>query len=233
MHIRTKIKLLSLLEAPTSPLLNTKSVRTAAFHGGSGIDQTYSDLLPRFEQIKSKFETMIKAALPNNIKSSRKTKFLSALKPLGSLKNKVLERGKGITSIGDIVRGALLLDSEADVNDAVGAIRRRLGNMVVGYEFKEKGNDPQFGYYGSHHLDIMIDGLVVELQVMTSRLWNYKGAAHEIYNKSRTDVAKGGTVNKADKYLSKKIFSMGNRPRPMKEDLDESEIWEYIEVVME
>lgn len=218
-------------EAPTSPLLNSKRVRSAGMDAtGVELENVYNELLPKFESIKSQFERLIKSAIPNYVKSGRGIKFLSALKPMNSLKNKVLERGKGVSNIGDIVRGALLLPSEEAVNDCVNSLKKRLGSMIVGYEFKSRGSDPTFGYYGSHHFDIQIDGLVTELQVMTTKLWNYKGAAHDIYNSNRTKISRGGSVSRRDSYDSKKIFSLGNRSNLRREDLDISEEWEYIEV---
>lgn len=228
-------------EAPTSPLLNTKTIRAldASLKSGNrlsrhqssnSIDDVYDELQPRFEQIKGEFEKTIKSALPKAIKSGQGTKFLTQVKSLASFKNKVIDRGKPIYNVGDIVRGALLLPTQADVDEVVRELKRKLGNKVVGYEVKEKGSDPNYGYYGSHHFDIMIDGLVTELQVMTNKLWNYKDAAHQIYNDNRVKVAKGEKVPIGDRNTSKRLFSIGNTGRRMKEDLDEEYEWVYIEV---
>lgn len=118
----------------------------------------YNDLKPQFNKIQKKLESLVKSALPSSVKSSKKRpKYLTNIKPLSSLKDKTEGRGKNLANIGDIVRGALLLQTDDEVNETVKSLKKSLGSKVVGYEVKDKGGDATFGYYGSHHFDIMID----------------------------------------------------------------------------
>tara|TARA_Y100001951_G_C11298063_1_gene277523 strand:- start:43046 stop:43318 length:273 start_codon:yes stop_codon:yes gene_type:complete len=76
------------------------------------------------------------------------------------------------------------------------------------------GSDPTYGYYGSEHFSLDIEGFTIELQAMTQKLWHYKSYAHDIYNKTRSK----GKVSKEDMYMSKKLFKLGNKPKYVKED---------------
>jgi len=217
-------------EAAMSPLL-----RRAKYNPRTGnIEQIYNQMLPTFHQIKGKFEKIIKKNLDNKTRGN--VKFYTNIKPLESLKDKVENRGKKFEEIGDIVRGALLFDTKDQADEFVSKFYRKNGGMVKDIDQKDKGQDPEYGYYGSHHLDLQIDGLTVELQLMTKKLWTYKSAAHDIYSQNRS---KEGAPSAQDTYTSKKLFSMGNRGKfkPNKKRLGEEvdlppfEGWELFEEV--
>lgn len=86
--------------------------------------------------------------------------------------------------------------------------------VVAEHDFKSKGGDKKYGYFGSHHFLVKIGGLLAEIQVMQKRLWAYKEAAHQIYNKYRSDTDATKTISdeirKLDIALSKELFSRGN-----------------------
>lgn len=145
------------------------------------------------------------------------TEFLSGMKPVKSIISKVVDRGKSFKDLGDLIRGALLFDTQDDLNQFVKDFSRKESGIIVKYEEKTKGSDPTYGYYGSHHFDLNIDGFVIELQAMTQRLWKFKEPAHDIYNMTRDN----GGLSKADQMLSKRLFSMGNSPGYQKEDIEQ------------
>lgn len=171
----------------------------------------YEIIVPIAKERLDKFNRTLNKFLSSSKfrKLSEKPKFMSQIKKLDGLESKVVKRGKKLTQIGDLVRGAILFKNPEEVEMFVEEFRRKNKALISDYEFKKRGKDPQFGYFGSHHLDLMIDGLVVELQVMTKKLWSYKEAAHEIYKNLRDADRVADTF---DSRLSKMLFDLGNKP---------------------
>lgn len=205
----------------------------------------YEEILPIAESVLDQFRRLLKKTMSaSKIRKnlSRKPDVLSQIKKVDGLKSKVIARGKPLTKIGDIVRGAILFETNEEVDMFISEFRRKYGNMISEYDFKSEGSDPKFGYFGSHHIDLMIDGLVVELQVMTKRLWTYKEKAHDIYTKMRDAKAQEKMAadyeklpNSLKRQLgfrpaygddeeemahSKRLFRIGNKPRRFREDVE-------------
>jgi hypothetical protein len=252
-----------LSEAPMSPALkNNKQIQKAANaldrlsdeDAYQMLDAVYdAEIVPIAKDRLGKFQKVVKKFLNSSKfrKMPGKPTVLSQIKSLKSIKSKAVDRGKSLTSIGDIVRGAILFDTSEQAQKFVDEFRRKNSSQIADYEFKAKGQDKEFGYYGSHHMDLMIDGLVVELQVTTKKLWTYKAAAHDIYNNLRDTKTKTaskkryddlpdslkkllgyepvGSDDEKEKALSKRLFSLGNQQRRVSEEaeidsLDESVI---------
>ena len=106
-----------------------------------------------------------------------------------------------------------MFEKQEQVEKFVSDFRRKHGSILIGYEMKRKGQDKQLGYFGSHHLDILIDGLITELQVMTRKMWKYKESAHALYTANRDEITRGGSASRADSALSKKIYALANQPK--------------------
>ena len=218
-----------LAEAAMSPVLasNDQVRRVAALIPISDSDEAeemleavyYEVIVPIAKERLDKFNRTIKKFLSKSKyrKISEKPEFLSQIKKLDGLESKTIKRGKKLTKIGDIVRGALLFRNDEEVQMFVDDFRRKNSSLISDYEYKQRGKDPDFGYYGSHHLDLMVDGLVIELQVMTKKLWSYKEAAHEIYTNLR-DADRAADA--FDERLSKMLFDLGNRPAYRRESYD-------------
>jgi len=148
--------------------------------------------------------------LKTTTRKVRHPKILVGIKSLESFLDKVVFRKYSPNKITDVVRSAVLVNTENDINVVKKAIIRKF--KVIEYEIKEDGEDKEFGYYGSHHFLVEIDSVLVEIQVMTRRLWAYKEEAHKIYDKYRSsDKIVDRSVEVADKKLSKRIFNAGNR----------------------
>ena len=176
----------------------------------NALKSLYNKLLPTLETIKKHFEKLVTGLMGVKGLSHTHVKFLSDIKSSNSLISKIIERGKDIREVGDLVRGALLFEFVADVETFVNNMRRKESSIILDYESKDKGYDNTFGYYGSHHFDLNIDGLVTELQVMTKKLWKHKEIAEKIYATYRDIIPKGGSVPEHAKKLSKAIFARGN-----------------------
>lgn len=194
------------------------------------ITALYIDYLPLLATVKSKFESKIR----NSLKGFHGVKFLSDTKSLESIIDKTVYRKKQLSSINDLVRGAVLMQKKSDADSFVEDFLSKNQGIIAGYEEKIRGQDTMYGYFGSHHLDLNINGIIVELQVMTSKLWKYKEEAHVIYNNSRS---KPGGADKFDSYKSNKIFKIANIHESLHEsngqeitlsfDVDELEDMDY------
>jgi len=116
--------------------------------------------------------------------------------------------GKGFGGIHDLLRSAILLKRPEDVDVVVKQIKKKF--KVVEYDHKADPSSNEYGYFGSHHFKIMFDKVIVEIQVMTQKLWTYKGVAHDIYGKYRTATEYDKENYKKDLALSRHLFRVGN-----------------------
>lgn len=155
---------------------------------------------------KDKFVKFINKHIPKKGWSGRYS-FIYQLKSLKSIINKVIDRGKSIFTVGDLVRGALLFNNPKELNDWIGTFKRNASSHITSYEYKKKGEDKTYGYYGTHHFTLHFDGFDSELIVSTKKLWRYKEEAHKIYTKWRSSEK---PVPKEDIAYSKFLFSKGN-----------------------
>lgn len=180
------------------------------------LEKLYNSYSDTFNDIRAKFKSTIEKTIPSKIRSE--VEFLHQVKSMSSVIDKVVDRGKSIFSIADLVRGALPFPDADSTNKWVSDFRRKNKSMISKYEFKGKGDDPKYGYYGSHHIDLNIDGLDVELQVMPKKLWTYKDAAHGIYDKWRSSPT--GKPSPEDKQRSFDFFFRGNKPKFKRESVE-------------
>ena len=166
----------------------------------------YTLLEPKLLDIKNKYSTFLKGCIKK--KDKKRVKIILSVKSLNSLKSKVLEREKRLSDVKDLVRATILLNSDEDVQKLYKDIVRKKSEVIRCSE-KKRGGDSLFGYYGSCHIIFCFQGLNVELQIMTRKLWSYKDSAHELYNKYRDEQSP--TLDKSDLHISRLIFSKGNQ----------------------
>lgn len=172
-------------------------------------EEILKEIVNDYEELRTlvlnKFAKKIQNALPKQ-RSSLEFEFKYNKKKVSSIIDKVIDRGKNLIEVPDLVRGATIFKHKDEMEAFVKNMNRK-GSDIVEYEYKERGGDKKFGYWGTHHFDFKIDGLLVELQVSTRKLWNYKRVGHEIYKKWRSSDTKPDPF---DIHRSKKIFDMGN-----------------------
>lgn len=165
----------------------------------------YNDNIGRINDARTSFSRQLK-------KTSRKfkdAKVLVDVKAIDSFVEKIVTRGKQASKITDWLRSAILVKTQGDVDNLVIAIKKDF--IVQEHEQKDKGGDAVYGYYGSHHFLVKVEGITAEIQIMTKKLWAYKGEAHTVYNKYRAD---DGSMDKEMKAIelrySREIFGRGN-----------------------
>ena len=174
------------------------------------------------------FERMLKRAASG----SRNAKVLVDIKQFNSFVTKVMTRGKPANQITDVLRAAILVNTDQDMEGVVKKIRKDFN--VIEFEHKgkkevqtrtydEKGReqieikpgDSTYGYHGSYHFLVKVDGIISEIQVMTRKLWSYKDAAHKVYDELRAAGDEVDEITKKVKLqMSKHIFAAGNKPNP-------------------
>lgn len=140
------------------------------------------------------------------------SKVILDVKKPKSILSKII-RGKDVTEMHDILRGTILVKTEEDVE----SVDKYIGKVFKLYkrEIKSNGGDKNYGYYGSFHYLVDIDGVLAEIQLMTRSLWNVKHKAHDIYKDTREKVKNDPNFAKSSEFaelqkLSKKLFSRGN-----------------------
>lgn len=134
-----------------------------------------------------------------------------SVKKLESWLDKVVNRGKDASTIRDLLRCAVLVDDPAEVEEVVKRMNKEF--PVYQQDYKASGAEPEYGYYGSYHMDVQLpNGLLAEIQVMPRRLWTYKRPAHKIYQSWRSAKRTGGDW-KGEQERSKHLFRYGNIPK--------------------
>ena len=127
------------------------------------------------------------------------------LKPIKSIESKVLERGRSIESVTDIVRGSLVVKSPEDIETARKLIKKNF--KIYDEDVKELGGDKKFGYYGAVHYDVELpSGNVAEIQLLPRSLKHVKDAAHVVYTSERDKASKDPTFTST---TSKQLFGRG------------------------
>ena len=166
------------------------------------------------EKIKGRFTQLLKKSA--NVVPSAKV--LVDIKSNKSIISKII-RKTPYGKMKDILRSAIIVQKQEDIPKVMDALRKNFS--VYQLKTKEKKKDP-LGYYGSYHYIVEFGGALIEVQLMTKRLWTYKELGHEVYNKWREEIAKNPDLLndpfymknndelRKDVALSKRIFSRGN-----------------------
>ena len=148
----------------------------------------------------------------------RNAKVLVDVKSNKSIVSKVI-RKTPYGKMKDILRSAVIVQKQEDIPKVMDALRKNFSLYQL--KTKEKQKDP-LGYYGSYHYIVDFKGALVEIQLMTKRLWTYKELGHKVYDKWREEIAKkpdlltnpkymkGNDELRKDVAMSKRIFSRGN-----------------------
>lgn len=180
------------------------------------LTDVYNKLLPQLVAAEAELKkTLETAARANKLQNFS---IATRIKPLKSTINKVIDRKKKLSALGDLVAGSIYAREEDAPKKLYDHIRRKM--KVVDFEAKEKGGDKVFGYYGTYHLGIELpSGVIGEIQLMTKKMSVYKDAAHAIYSANRAKAP--GDVAKGDLQQSKKFFHIANSGRRVREALEE------------
>lgn len=165
---------------------------------------------------KAEALALAEKALPSFIRTMKRAcpkdgKIKYGIKPAESIDNKLARwksKGRDITTMFDVLRGMIIVADEEEAVEVVDELSR--GPVVAKAEHKDHPQD-QFGYYGSHHLDLYLPAfkMVAEVQVMTRRLKAAKNVAHKIYAQHRLDPD-GMPPDVAAR--SRELYRLGNRP---------------------
>jgi hypothetical protein len=165
------------------------------------VERLYNVARGYAEKAKGDLNRLLKRSATAN------AKILIDIKSLDSFADKIVNRGHDAEKIVDVLRSAVLVASPEEVDKVTKAIEKK--SAVYKIDKKSKGGDETYGYYGSVHMQLKVKGIIVEVQVMTKKLWAMKNWGHEIYNKWRSKDRDTPEFEK-DKRLSKIIFSKGN-----------------------
>lgn len=186
--------------------------------------QPYNFVASSDEEVRSAYQVIIdmvdvvKDELGRGLKraASKEDKVVIDVKKLDSFKDKVLNRGKDVNSISDVLRSSVVVNDKSMLDKVASKLSKIF--KVKDHEFKEFKQTGDFGYFGSHHFLVELsNGIIAEIQVLTKRLWNYKKEAGKIYTKWRSAIP---TIDEwgddmidefnKDMARSRRLFKRGN-----------------------
>lgn len=167
---------------------------------------TKEEALQMAQETLPAFQRVLKRA------ATKDAKIVASVKPETSIDNKLTRwaaagNGRDMSTMFDVLRGSILVADPEEVHEVIKNLSK--GEKIVKYEHKSDP-DPTWGYYGTHHLDILVNGVVAEVQIMTKRLYYRKKVAHKIFSKHRTNIE---ALPHAEKVRSKLLFQYGNAPK--------------------
>lgn len=172
------------------------------------ITALYQKYTPLIKDRLKKYQSGLKSAL----RGVRNAKILVDVKTLKSFLNKTIDRGRDPSTVNDWLRGSILVDDEKDIG-TVSKNMFKAFDSVSEFEPKQRGDDKQFGYYGSVHFTVDVGGVDTEVQVMTKKLFNTKNVAHAQYDdfRSASDEVKNSAETKKKLRQGKRLFDKGNK----------------------
>lgn len=130
-----------------------------------------------------KFESILNRA--NKFGSDNLGKVYVDVKKEASILDKINRPGKPkpLNKIGDFLRGTISCPTKeyvVEVTEWFLKPENQKDFKVNAYESKAEAREGDVtGYSGSYHVDIIIDGMVCEIQIMTTNLWGVKHAIHK------------------------------------------------------
>lgn len=167
----------------------------------------YKKYEPIIEDRLKKYESGLKTAL----KGVQNAKIMVDVKKLRAFVNKTVDRGKDPSKMNDWLRGSILVNDEKDIGIVSKNIFKAF-KSVSEFDPKERGDDKQFGYYGSVHFSVDVDGVNTEIQLMTKKLYSAKKVAGGQYDdfRSASDAIKGSKETQKLLRHGKRAFDKGN-----------------------
>ena len=167
----------------------------------------YKKYEPIIEDRLKKYESGLKTAL----KGVQNAKIMVDVKKLRAFVNKTVDRGKDPSKMNDWLRGSILVNDEKDIGIVSKNIFKAF-KSVSEFDPKERGGDTQFGYYGSVHFSVDVDGVNTEIQLMTKKLYSAKKVAGGQYDdfRSASDAIKGSKETQKLLRHGKRAFDKGN-----------------------
>lgn len=143
----------------------------------AGIQAAYMTAALKAIDREAKFRALLQAVAPSDAQT------ITNIKSFDSFTSKV-RRGKAPNEIHDVLRGAILCGDDDDINVTV----NRLQAYARIVELDRKVTENDYGYAGACHVKIILQGMIVEIQIMTKKLWQYKEWSHTFYSDVREDA---------------------------------------------
>lgn len=157
----------------------------------------YRKALSMAQDRKKKFLKLLKGCAAGN-------EVIVDIKSEKSFDDKTKKRGKHPRKVFDVLRGAILVKRKKDIEKVVKNIKDDF--LIKKIEHKVDPRREKFGYYGATHIDVVVSGMICEIQVMTKKLWSFKFETDKIYHKYRSkDEMPQEALDK-----TKKLFKKAN-----------------------
>ena len=139
--------------------------------------KTYNKARDLAKERRKKFHDGLREAAGNH-------RVVTDIKSKGSFKDKTVTRGKNPQKVYDVLRGAIIVDTKAQM----AGVLDKLKKVFLIKKVDHKVRADELGYYGAIHVDVIIDDMICEIQVLPQKLWDIKKEntpVWKIYHKTR------------------------------------------------
>lgn len=137
------------------------------------------------------------------------SKYTVGRKSIESLHDKVMNREKPLSTVPDVLRGAILTRNKDEAKDIVDKLKDTAD--VEEHEYKKIG-EYDTGYGGAHHVVLNVNGVKAEIQIMPKKIWKVHHETHRIYKKYRSMENPESHPDYADDHKnSRKLFAKAHK----------------------
>lgn len=175
----------------------------------------YNKIQPKLLQTARQYRKILEKYIESKgVDQSSMSLDFGGVKSFKSVVSKIMTRKRiSLEKINDLVRATIYFNTQEQVESFVKDIKRKI--PTFNHEIKKRGSDENLGYFGSHHIILIVNGIQCELQIMTRRLEVHKTEAHKIYKAVRDTLATKGkdAVPRGTLQRSKALYTRGNMPR--------------------
>jgi hypothetical protein len=141
----------------------------------------YNEIQKHLDYIQPIFETKLRKAIGRATDVS-KVDIRVDRKQFTSVLEKHQRKNRGILTFSDLLRAAVLVDRKTDPNKIINGLKHYFDIIKI----DEKEASKEFSYGGAIHVDVLIEGTVCEIQIMSKSLWRYKQEADKVYKSQTT-----------------------------------------------
>ncbi len=145
---------------------------------------TYGAAKKLATSLEEEFEEKLHAAADGN-------KVVVDIKSKASFEDKTEDRDKEPEKVFDVLRATILVYDKDDIFDIID----NLGQHFEVKKIEHNTKPDEYGYYGPSNVDVVLRGMVCEVQIMTHKLWKAKyettvkgtdDCPHDLYKKHRS-----------------------------------------------
>jgi len=164
--------------------------------------ESWENLQKLIDKIEPLFTKLLRKSISKSTDIS-KVKYYTQRKTLTSTIEKFKRKGRSIDTFSDLLRGVIIVSSKVDLRDLVDGLKYYFD--IVKIDEKYPTEDKPYG--NAIHVDVLCDGMVCEIQIMSRQLYTYKQLADKIY---KSDLSPEAKRKLQKKWFDRAIFMEEN-----------------------